>query len=300
MFEKKVAKIKIVEVGPRDGLQNEKKIVSTADKITFIQKLIESGLKTIEVGSFVAPYKVPQMDDSAQVLKAVLNKKGITFPTLVPNLMGLDRAIEAGARDISVFTATSETFNQKNINASIDESLKRIREITRAAKKIKVRGYISTVFGCPYEGKTSSKVLVKVMREFFSQGIYEISLGDTIGIANPLQVKKILKDLSKEFDLKKIAVHFHDTRGMALANSLVSLEMGITTFDSSSGGIGGCPYAKGATGNVATEDMVNMFESMGIKTGVNLDKLVQASGFMAGVLGRELPSKVLRVLSRSI
>ncbi len=222
MFEKKIAKIKIVEVGPRDGLQNEKKIVNTEDKITFIQKLIESGLKTIEVGSFVAPNKIPQMDDSAQVLKAVLNKKGITFPTLVPNLMGLDRAMEAGARDISVFTATSETFNKKNINASIDESLKRIREITSAAKKIKVRGYISTVFGCPYEGKTPFKVLVKVMREFFSQGIYEISLGDTIGIANPLQVKKILKDLSKEFDLKQIAVHFHDTRGMALADSLVS------------------------------------------------------------------------------
>jgi hydroxymethylglutaryl-CoA lyase len=295
MFDKKVAKIKIVEVGPRDGLQNEKKIVSTADKITFILKLIESGLKTIEVGSFVAPHKIPQMDDSAQVLKAVLDKKGITFPTLVPNLMGLRRAIDSGAKDISVFTATSETFNQKNINASIDVSLKRIKEVTSSAKKIKVRGYISTVFGCPYEGKTSTKVLVKVMRELFSQGIYEISLGDTIGIANPLQVNKILKDLSKEFDLKKIALHFHDTRGMALANSLVSLEMGITTFDSSSGGIGGCPYAKGATGNVATEDMVNMFESMGIKTGVNLGKLVEASSFMAKVLGRELPSKVLRV-----
>jgi len=300
MFEKKIAKIKIVEVGPRDGLQNEKKIVSNADKITFIEKLIESGLKTIEVGSFVAPHKIPQMDDSAQVLKAVLNKKGITFPTLVPNLMGLSRAVEAGAKDISVFTATSETFNQKNINASIDESLKRIKEVTSSAKKIKVRGYISTVFGCPYEGKTSVKVLLKIMRELYSQGIYEISLGDTIGIANPLQVKKIIKEISKEFDLKKIAMHFHDTRGMALANSLVSLEMGITTFDSSSGGIGGCPYAKGATGNVATEDMVNMFESMGIKTGVNLEKLVEGSIFMSKVLGRELPSKVLRVLSSRI
>lgn len=297
MFEKKVSRIKIVEVGPRDGLQNEKKIVPTADKIIFIKKLIESGLKTIEVGSFVAPHKIPQMDDSSEVLKAALTKKGISFPTLVPNLYGLERAKEAGAKDISVFTATSETFNKKNINATIDESLLRIKVVTQSAKKIKVRGYISTVFGCPYEGKTSTKTLIKVMKNLFSQGVYEISLGDTIGIANPLQVKKVLKEISRDFDLKKIAVHFHDTRGMALANALVSLEMGITTFDSSAGGIGGCPYAKGATGNVATEDMVNMFESMGIKTGVNLNKLVEASKFMSGVLERELPSKVLRVLS---
>ncbi len=289
-------KIKIVEVGPRDGLQNEKKIVSTSDKIIFVQKLIDSGLKTIEVGSFVAPHKIPQMDDSAEVLKAVIGNKGITFPTLVPNLYGLERAIKAGAKEISIFTATSETFNKKNINATIDESLIRIKEITKSAKKIKVRGYISTVFGCPYEGKTSIKTLIKIMKDLFSQGIYEISLGDTIGIANPAQVKKVIKEISKNFDLKKIAMHFHDTRGMALANSLVSLEMGITTFDSSAGGIGGCPYAKGATGNVATEDMVFMFESMGIKTGVDLEKLAQASGFMTKILGRELPSKVLRVL----
>jgi hydroxymethylglutaryl-CoA lyase len=289
-------KIKIVEVGPRDGLQNEKKIVSTSDKIIFIQKLVESGIKTIEVGSFVAPTKIPQMDDSAEVLRASLNYKNISFPTLVPNLLGLKRAQEVGAREISVFTATSETFNKKNINASIDESLVRIKEITTSAKKLKIRGYISTVFGCPYEGKTSTKTLMKIMKNLFSQGIYEISLGDTIGIANPLQVKKILKELSKEFDLKKIAVHFHDTRGMALANALVSLEMGITTFDSSSGGIGGCPYAKGATGNVATEDMVNMFESMGVKTGIDLEKLARASAFISSVLGRELPSKFLRVL----
>ncbi|MFI5390510.1 MAG: hydroxymethylglutaryl-CoA lyase [Bacteriovoracales bacterium] len=288
-------KIKIVEVGPRDGLQNEKKIVSTADKIIFVQKLIDSGLKTIEVGSFVAPHKIPQMDDSAEVLKAVKGNKGITFPTLVPNLYGLERAIKAGAKEISVFTATSETFNKKNINATIDESLIRIKEITKTAKKIKVRGYISTVFGCPYEGKTSIKTLIKVMKNLFSQGIYEISLGDTIGIANPAQVKKVIKEISKNFDLKKIAMHFHDTRGMALANALKSLEMGITTFDSSAGGIGGCPYAKGATGNVSTEDMVNMFESMGIKTGVDLNKLVEASDFISKVLGRELPSKVLKV-----
>jgi hydroxymethylglutaryl-CoA lyase len=288
-------KIKIVEVGPRDGLQNEKKIVSTADKIIFVQKLIDSGLKTIEVGSFVAPHKIPQMDDSAEVLKAVKGNKGITFPTLVPNLYGLERAIKAGAKEISVFTATSETFNKKNINATIDESLIRIKEITKTAKKIKIRGYISTVFGCPYEGKTSIKTLIKVMKNLFSQGIYEISLGDTIGIANPAQVKKVIKEISKNFDLKKIAMHFHDTRGMALANALKSLEMGITTFDSSAGGIGGCPYAKGATGNVSTEDMVNMFESMGIKTGVDLNKLVEASDFISKVLGRELPSKVLKV-----
>ncbi len=291
-------KINIVEVGPRDGLQNEKKVVSTEDKITFVKKLIESGLKTIEVGSFVAPHKIPQMDDSALVLKAALKFKGVNFPTLVPNLFGLERAIHTGAREISVFTATSETFNKKNINASIEQSLVRIKEITQAAKKIRIRGYISTVFGCPYEGKTSVKTLIKIMRELYSQGIYEISLGDTIGIANPVQVKKILKDLSKEFGLKKVAVHFHDTRGMALANALVSFEMGIRTFDSSSGGIGGCPYARGATGNVATEDMVFMFESMGIKTGVNLEKLVDASTFISKVLGRELPSKVLRVLAK--
>jgi len=294
--------IKIIEVGPRDGLQNEKTIISTPDKFSFIKMLSDAGLTTIEVASFVRTDKIPQMTDSALLCQKLFHDpllEKINFPCLVPNLKGLQIAREAGVKEISVFTATSESFNQKNINSSIDKSLEKIGEVIDAAKvsSIKARGYISTVFGCPYEGKTSVKVLIKIMEYLFEKGVYEISLGDTIGIGNPLQTKEILKEIKNSFDLTKVAMHFHDTRGMALANSLASLDMGIRVFDSSAGGLGGCPYAKGATGNVATEDLVYMFEAMGLKTGVDLEKLVKASAFMESKLGHNLSSKVYKVLS---
>jgi hydroxymethylglutaryl-CoA lyase len=294
--------IKIIEVGPRDGLQNEKEIISTADKFSFIQMLAASGLKTIEAASFVRPDRIPQMKDAEELCIKLFGDeklKTLSLPCLVPNIKGLQIAENVGVKEISVFTATSESFNQKNINSSIDESLEKISVVIEKAKasSIKVRGYISTVFGCPYEGKTSNKILLKIMENLFNQGVFEISLGDTIGIGNPLQTKEILKEVKNSFDLSKVAMHFHDTRGMALANSLASLEMGVRVFDSSVGGLGGCPYAKGATGNVATEDLVYMFEAMGLNTGVDLLKLVEASSFIEKRIGRELPSKVYKVLS---
>jgi len=295
--------IKIIEVGPRDGLQNEKKVIATADKYKFIKMLSEAGLTTIEVASFVRTDKIPQMKDARELCQQLFTDsslKNLSLPCLVPNLKGLEKASEAGVKEISVFTATSESFNQKNINSSIDESLEKIGKVIDVAKasSIKVRGYISTVFGCPYDGETSVAVLLKIMDRLFNQGVYEIALGDTIGIGNPAQTKSILKAVKNSFDLGKVAMHFHDTRGMALANALTSLEMGINIFDSSAGGLGGCPYAKGATGNVATEDLVYMFEAMGLNTGVDLDKLVAASKFMEQQIGRELSSKVYKVLSR--
>ncbi|TDJ04978.1 MAG: hydroxymethylglutaryl-CoA lyase [Deltaproteobacteria bacterium] len=292
--------IKIIEVGPRDGLQNEEKILSTIDKYSFIKLLAEAGLTTIEAASFVRPDRIPQMEDAEELCGKLLTDPGlkdINFPCLVPNLKGLEVATKAGVKEISVFTATSESFNQKNINSSIDESLANIKKIIENAGSMKVRGYISTVFGCPYEGKTSVKVLLKVMEYLFEKGVFEISLGDTIGIGNPLQTKDILKEIKNSFDLNKVAMHFHDTRGMALANSLASLEMGIGVFDSSAGGLGGCPYAKGATGNVATEDLVYMFEAMGLSTGVDLAKLVTASQFIENKVGHNLSSKVYQVIS---
>lgn len=293
--------IKIIEVGPRDGLQNEKEIISTEDKFEFINLLSKTGLTSIEAASFVRAEKIPQMADAKELCQKLFsdeNLKNISFPCLVPNLKGLESAHEAGVKEISVFTATSDTFNLKNINSTVEESLLKIALVLEQAKKnsMKARGYISTVFGCPYEGKTSLSTLIKVMGSLFDLGVFEISLGDTIGIGNPTQTKEILKEVEKNFDLKKVAMHFHDTRGMALANSLASLDMGIRVFDSSAGGLGGCPYAKGATGNVATEDMVYMFEDMGFNTGVDLTKLVEASRFIEGKLNKKLPSKIYRVM----
>lgn len=295
--------IKIIEVGPRDGLQNEKKIISTDDKFEFIKMLSLAGLSTIEVASFVRTDKIPQMTDARELCERLFSDSDLSkldLPCLVPNLKGLEKAKEAGVKEISVFTATSETFNQKNINSSIDESLEKIKTVIDSAKasSIKVRGYISTVFGCPYEGATSVKTTLKLIESLFNQGVYEISLGDTIGVGNPTQTKEILKEVKNSFDIEKIAMHFHDTRGLALANSYASLDMGVRIFDSSAGGLGGCPYAKGATGNVATEDMVYMFESMGLNTGVDLDKLVKASQFMEKRIGHEIPSKVFKVMSK--
>lgn len=293
------SKVNIVEVGPRDGLQNENQVIDSIDKVKYIEMLASSGLKTVEATSFVRADRIPQMADGEKVFNLLKKKeslKTVNLPCLVPNLKGLDKAIEAGVKEISVFTATSDTFNQKNINATTKESLERLEIVMKKAteSKIKIRGYISTVFGCPYEGKTSLDNLIEISKTLLDLGAYEISLGDTIGVGHPLQVKNILECLKKDFSLDKFALHFHDTRGLALANILIGLELGITTFDSSSGGLGGCPYAKGATGNVATEDVVYMLESMGVNTGIDMDKLSKASLFILKKLNKETESKYLK------
>ncbi len=291
-------KVRIVEVGPRDGLQNEKTIVSLEDKVTFIRMLADAGLSEIEATSFVRAEKIPQMSDGVELYGALVKEEALKkakLISLVPNDKGLDNALSAGVKEIAVFTATSNTFNQKNINATVDESLKRIDAVMARANKegLKTRGYISTVFGCPYEGKTSLVELKRVANHLESLGVHEISLGDTIGVANPLQVKETIEFLKSDFSLDFFAMHFHDTRGMAVANILASLEMGMTSFDSSAGGLGGCPYAKGASGNVATEDLIYLFSSMGIETGVNMEKLAQASSFILNKLSKGSSSKSL-------
>lgn len=291
-------KVRIVEVGPRDGLQNEKTIVSLEDKVTFIKMLSLAGLHEIEANSFVRAEKIPQMSDGMELYSELVNDgslKNTKLISLVPNEKGLDNALSVGVKEIAVFTATSNTFNQKNINATVDESLKRIDGVMARANKegLKTRAYISTVFGCPYEGKTSIAELKRVAYHLENLGVHEISLGDTIGVANPLQVKETIEFLRADFNLDFFAMHFHDTRGMAVANILASLEMGITSFDSSAGGLGGCPYAKGASGNVATEDLVYLFSNMGIETGIDMEKLAQASSFILGKLSKTSASKNL-------
>jgi hydroxymethylglutaryl-CoA lyase len=290
--------IKIVEVGPRDGLQNEKTIISLSDKVEYIKLLSAAGIKEIEANSFVRAEKIPQMGDGKELfheLSLVESLKKTKLISLIPNDVGLNNALEVSVKDIAVFTATSNSFNQKNINATIDESLDRISRVMEIANshKMSTRGYISTVFGCPYEGKTDIKECIRIAHRLQSLGVKEISLGDTIGIAHPEQVKEILTDLKKEFDLSLFAMHFHDTRGMALANIYASLEMGMTIFDSSSGGLGGCPYAKGASGNVATEDVVTLLHSLGLQTGIDFDKLTKASVFILDKLQKKSASKSL-------
>ncbi|OVE81800.1 hydroxymethylglutaryl-CoA lyase [bacterium K02(2017)] len=302
----KLNAIKIVEVGPRDGLQNEALNVSTADKFSFIKKLADSGLTTIEATSFVNPKWVPQMADAIDLfslIKADDDLKNVKFPCLVPNQRGLESAIAAGVKDIAFFTATSDTFNKKNTNVTVGESLKKLEDIVATAKahQINIRGYISTVFGCPYEGISSLKSLLQVIHAYLDLGIQEISLGDTIGVATPSQVKEILSQIAAaQFDLKHFAMHFHDTRGMAVVNSYVSLQEGIRIFDSSAGGLGGCPYANGATGNVATEDLFYLFESCELETGIDLKKLMQASEFILGKVAKQSPSKVFGAFQSKI
>lgn len=291
--------IRIVEVGPRDGLQNEKSILSTEDKFHFISALTESGLKSIEVTSFVKAPAIPQMADASELFGRVKNElfnKGISFPCLVPNLKGYETAKNLGVKEIALFTATSDSFTKKNINASVDESFERMKEVAEAARedKIMVRGYISTAFGCPYEGTMDVKKLISVTKRLFELGVYEVSVGDTTGVAIPMQVRSYLRALKSEFPIGKLAMHFHDTRGMALTNIYASLEEGITTFDSSAGGLGGCPYAKGATGNVATEDVWYLLNSQGLDTGIDIAKLAEASSFILGKLGRQTESKFLK------
>lgn len=291
--------IKIVEVGPRDGLQNEKIILSTEDKLEFIGLLTETGLQTVEITSFVKAPAIPQMADASELYTLVKDKFGntnVSFPCLVPNMQGYEKAKLLGVKEIALFSATSDSFTKKNVNATVDETFVKMKEVADAANKdgIKVRGYVSTAFGCPYEGEMSIEKLSLVTKRFLDLGVYEVSVGDTIGVATPKQVKSYVKSLVSEFGSSQIAMHFHDTRGMAVSNILMSLEEGIKTFDSSAGGLGGCPYAKGATGNVATEDVWYLLNSLGLKTGVDLPKLAHASQFILDKLNRRTESKFLR------
>ena len=288
--------VRIVEVAPRDGLQNEKQIVSTDTKIDFIRRLAESGLKTIEATAFVAPKWVPQMADHAEVLRALPRAQGVTYPVLVPNMRGFEAAVAAGATEVAVFAAASETFSQRNINCSMAESLERFAPIFAAAKAagIAVRGYVSCALGCPYEGEVEPSKVVEVASALFDSGCYEISLGDTIGVGTPNRTVALIEKVAGRVPIDKLAGHFHDTYGQALANIYAALRMGVRVFDASVSGLGGCPYAPGAAGNVATEDLLYMLNGMEIETGVDLDRLVAAGAFICEKLGRPTQSRVAR------
>ncbi|HKP66508.1 MAG TPA: hydroxymethylglutaryl-CoA lyase [Casimicrobiaceae bacterium] len=290
------ASVRIVEVGARDGLQNEKAIVPTATKIELIDRLSATGLRTIEATSFVSPKWVPQLADAAEVFASIERKPGVGYPVLVPNLQGYERARAVGAEEVAVFTAASEAFNRKNINASIDESIDRFMPVLERARAdgVKVRGYVSTVLGCPYQGDVPVDDVVRVAARMHALGCYEISLGDTIGIGTPTKARAMLRAVAAVVPMSALAVHFHDTRGQALANILACLEEGVAVVDSSVAGTGGCPYAKGATGNVATEDVVYMLEGMDIATGVDLAGLIGTGLWLARELGRETSSRVAR------
>jgi len=293
--------VDVVEVGPRDGLQNEKVTIPTEAKIDYITALADAGLRTIEAGAFVSPKWVPQMADTAEVYRNIPKDPGVDYPVLVPNLKGLDRAIEAGVKSIAIFTAASETFNKRNINMSIDESFVNYAPVALRARSegMKVRGYVSTAFGCPYEGDVAPEKVLEVSARLLDLGCYEVSVGDTIGVGTPVQVQGVIGMLLQVIPSSKLAMHFHDTRGTALANTLSALDMGITTFDASSGGLGGCPYAPGASGNMATEDLVYMLEKMGIDTAVDLNRLVAASQIIAPYLDHPLPGRYLQACTRS-
>lgn len=288
--------VTIKEVGPRDGLQNEKQFIQTDDKIEWINLLSETGLSYIEITSFVNPKWIPQLVDAIEVSKSIIRKKDITYAALVPNERGLQRALEVNIDEVSVFMSASETHNRKNINKSISETFPVLKLVINEAiaSGKKVRGYVSTVFGCPYEGKVSTDAVLSVSEELFSLGIYELSLGDTIGVANPKQVEDVLTEVLKRFPSEKIAMHFHNTSGTALANVLVALNLGITNFDSALGGLGGCPYAPGASGNLATDDLHYMLNSMGIDTGIKRKQLIQAALFIEEKLGNPLSSYTMR------
>ena len=302
MLERLAKQVDIIEVGPRDGLQNEPTQVAVSDKLAFVEKLLESGLRHIEVASFVRPERVPQMADSAELvtqLSGAHQGQGKSFFVLVPNFKGLTDALSAGAQHFSLLTAVSETFSQKNTNASVQRSLQRIREVIEGlddSQKSRTRVYISTAFGCPYEGEVTIAQVVTVVEELLSMGLGQIVLGDTIGVATPGQVHGVLGELAQVMDLRNLGLHFHDTRGIALANILVALEHGIRSYDSSVAGLGGCPYAPGASGNVATEDVVHLMNSLGISTGIDLEKLVAAGAFMLERVGRSSSSKMHHIL----
>lgn len=293
--------VHVVEVGPRDGLQNEKVTIPTEAKIDYITALADAGLRTIEAGAFVSPKWVPQMADTAEVYRNIPKDPGVDYPVLVPNLKGLERAIDAGVKSIAIFTAASETFNKRNINMSIDESFENYAPVVQRARGegMRVRGYVSTAFGCPYEGDVAPEKVLEVCARLLDLGCYEVSVGDTIGVGTPVQVQSVTGILLQVIPPSKLAMHFHDTRGTALANTLAALEMGIATFDASSGGLGGCPYAPGASGNMATEDLVYMLEKMGIDTAVDLKLLVAASQIIAPYLDHPLPGRYLQSCTKA-
>ena len=291
------ASVRIVEVGPRDGLQNEAVTVPTAVKLEFIHRLAAAGLPAVESTSFVSPRWVPQLADADEVFRSLARRPGVSYPALVPNLQGLERALAAGVEEIAVFTAASESFNRKNINASTAESLERIRALAQPAldRGLRIRGYISCVLGCPYEGEIDAAKVVEVARTLLELGCYEVSLGDTIGVGTPLAARRLLWAVADECGMEHLAVHFHDTRGQALANIFACLEAGVGTVDASVAGLGGCPYAQGASGNVATEDLVYLLHGLGLETGVDLAALVAAGHFICSHLGREPGSRLGRL-----
>ncbi len=290
--------VKLFEVGPRDGLQNESIQIPTDIKIEFINRLSACGLSIIEVGAFVSPEWVPQMQHSADVLDGIDRQPGVAYPVLVPNMRGFDAALAAGAKEIAVFGAASESFSQRNINCSIADSIDMFRPVCEAAHKhsIAVRGYVSCVMGCPYEGDVPAKKVAEVAKQIFDLGCYEISLGDTVGVGTPLQAGELIETVAAKIPKDKIAVHFHDTYGQALANLYAVLEHGISVIDSSVAGLGGCPYASGASGNVATEDVLYMLNGLGIKTGVDIEKIVDTADFICQQLGHEPTSKVAKAM----
>jgi hydroxymethylglutaryl-CoA lyase len=290
--------VTIKEVGPRDGLQNEKQIVLSEDKIAWVNSLSETGLSYIEVSSFVNPKWIPQLADASDVLKGIKRNKDVTYAALVPNIKGLDRALEAGVDEVSVFMSASEGHNQSNINKSIEQTYPVLEEVVKEAKMAgkTVRGYVSTVIACPYDGYVEPTQVREVANRLFSMGIDELSLGETIGVGVPNQVERLLEGLLPHFNVNQLAMHFHDTRGTALANIVKSLEMGITTFDSALGGLGGCPYAKGASGNVATEDLLYMLHEMGIETGVDLKSALKSAQLIERTLGKRLKSRQMEIL----
>lgn len=292
-------RVRIVDVGPRDGLQNEPKSVPTAVKIELIERLADAGVPAVEATAFVSPKWVPQMADHAEVMRGIRRKPGVSYPVLVPNMKGFEAAAAAGADEIAVFGAASETFSRKNINCSIAESLKRFAPVVEAAKAkgIKVRGYVSVVVGCPYEGEVAPAAVAQVARALDAMGCYEVSLGDTIGVGTPGKVRAMIEAAAAHVPIERLGVHMHDTYGQALANIYASLEMGIATVDSSVAGLGGCPYAKGASGNVATEDVVYMLNGLGIDTGIDLDAVLRAGQFICAALGRDAASKAAKALA---
>ena len=289
-------RVRLVEVGPRDGLQNESASISTVDKVALVNRLSDAGHQAIEVSAFVSPKWVPQMADAEQVFAGIVRKSGVRYSALVPNLAGLERALAAKADEVAIFAAASETFSRRNINQSIAESMDTYREVVRAAAAagLRVRGYLSTCFGCPFEGDVPVSRVVDLTVRLLDLGVYEVAISDTIGVAHPAQVADVLRAVTTQAALDRLALHFHDTRGTALANVLAGLQFGVRTFDASVGGLGGCPYAPGASGNLATEDLLYLLNGLGIDTGVELDGILIASRAMEPLVGNALPSRVFQ------
>lgn len=302
LFDDLPADVSIYEVSPRDGLQNEAVTVPTTRKVRLIEALVASGLERIEITSFVSPKWVPQLGDGDEVARTAPRVEGVTFSALCPNARGLERALAANIEEIAVFISASETHNRKNVNKTVADTLAGFRQVIRPAVDagLRVRGYVSTLWGCPYEGDIDPREGLRIAHDLLEQGCYQVSLGDTIGVGTPVQTRRIVELFLSEIPVEQLALHMHDTRGTALANIVVGLEMGVRTFDASVGGLGGCPYAPGAAGNVATEDLVYMLHGMGVKTGVDLEKLVAAGRVAAAIVGHELPGKVQKAGVRSL